>query len=128
MRSRSFRGAFDEAGIRRILSADTLWGLAALVWISTGLLRAFGGLEKGSAYYLGNSLFAIKMALLVIILALEAWPMATLIGWRIRRGRGETIELDPRRKNLFATISVIQAGLVVGMVFAAAGMARGLGN
>ncbi|MCI0434527.1 MAG: DUF2214 family protein [Gemmatimonadetes bacterium] len=49
-RARALRGPFDDAGLRRIFRADSLWGLAALLWISTGVGRAFGGLEKGTAY------------------------------------------------------------------------------
>jgi putative membrane protein len=35
-----------------VFTADSFWGIAALLWIVTGLWRAFGGLEKGSDYYL----------------------------------------------------------------------------
>lgn len=69
-RSRALRSVLDETGFRRVFFADTLWGVAALLWISTGLLRAFGGLEKGSAYYLHSTAFWVKMALLGAILAL----------------------------------------------------------
>ena len=37
---------------RTLLAADDLWSIAALLWIATGLLRAFGGLEKGTQFYL----------------------------------------------------------------------------
>jgi hypothetical protein len=51
-----------------------VWGIAAVLWIGTGLVRAFGGLEKGSAYYLHNHLFWTKMGLLGLILVLRAEP------------------------------------------------------
>jgi len=44
--------------------------VAAGLWIVTGLLRAFAGFEKGTAYYLENDAFLIKMALLILILIL----------------------------------------------------------
>ncbi|HEX5727629.1 MAG TPA: DUF2214 family protein [Longimicrobiaceae bacterium] len=124
-RARALRGPLDEAGLRRVFHADALWGLAALLWISTGVVRAFAGLEKGSAYYLQNSAFHLKMGLLLLILVLEIWPMSAFIGWRMRLGRGEPV--DTRRAPAFARISVVQALLVVAMVFAATAMARGLG-
>lgn len=126
-RALELRGSLDAAGIRRMLYADNLWGLAALLWISTGLIRAFGGLEKGSGYYLSSSAFWIKMTLLAIILLLEIWPAATWMRWRILLRRGERIEKDDRRIRLFAAVSILQAVLVVGMVFAATAMARGMG-
>jgi len=108
-----------------VFYADNWWGLAALVWIGTGLIRAFGGYEKGSVYYLHNHFFWIKMALLGLIIALEIWPVVTLIKWRMLVARGE--RPDTRAAPRMARISFIQAGIVVLMVLAATGMARGYG-
>jgi putative membrane protein len=125
-RGRAFRGELDAAGLRRVFYADTWWGVAALVWIGTGLVRAFGGLEKGSAYYLHNHLFWGKMTLLLMILILELAPMVTLIRWRTQVARGELP--DTRAAGRFSRISFLQAALVVLMVLAASGMARGYGS
>lgn len=124
MRARAFRSPLEPRDLRRLFAADSFWGLAALLWISTGLARAFGGMEKGTAYYLGSDAFLTKMALLGVILLLELWPMAALIRWRIRSGRGE--RPDTGRALVFARISEVQAVLVIGMVLAATAMARGL--
>jgi putative membrane protein len=66
------------------------------------------------------------MFLFVAILGLEIWPMVTFIGWRIRLGKGEPI--DTSRGRTFARISVVQAFLVVGIVFLAVAVARGPGT
>jgi putative membrane protein len=124
-RGRALGGELTDAGLRRVFYADTWWGIAAVLWIATGLTRAFGGLEKGSAYYLQNTFFRIKMALLVIILLLEIAPMVALIRWRMQLARG--VQPDTRRAKTFARISFVQAGLVVLMVLAATAMARGYG-
>jgi putative membrane protein len=124
-RARALRGDLDLAGLRRVFYADTWWGVAAVVWIVTGLIRAFGGLEKGAAYYVHNHLFQAKMGGLILILILELAPMLGLIRWRIAAGRGGAV--DTSRAHRFATISRIQAALLVLMVLAAAGMARGYG-
>lgn len=126
VRSRALRGPLDGAGVRRVLAADNAWGIAALLWVATGLVRLFGGFEKGLGYYLHSHAFLTKMTLFVGILALEIWPMATLIGWRIRRARGEAI--DTSRGRVFARISVVQAVLVVLMVFLAVAVARGVAS
>ena len=125
-RSRALRGTvLDTVAIRRALAADAWWGVAALLWLGTGIWRAFGGLEKGSQYYLRSDAFLAKMGLLGVILLLELWPMATLVRWRMQRQRGELPDLS--RAAAFARISEIQALLVILMVFAATAMARGLG-
>lgn len=67
-------------------------GISAGILLITGLMRAFGGYEKGTDYYLHQPLFHLKMTLFVIILLLELAPMITLIKWRIALGRGAAID------------------------------------
>lgn len=123
-RARALRPPLDESRLPAVFLADSLWGLAALLWISTGLWRVLGGVEKSTAYYVQSNAFWIKMALLGLVLVLEAWPMATLVRWRIARSRGQPVDLRPAAA--MARVSVAQAVLVVAMIFAAAAMARGL--
>src|SRR5690606_29290885 len=102
--------------------ADSWWGISALLFIGTGLWRAFGGLEKGSDYYLGSTAFHVKMGLLLMILALEVRPMTTLIRWRVANARGQSIDLAA--SDTIARISTIQLLLLAGMVVMATAMAR----
>jgi putative membrane protein len=126
MRSRALRGPLDAAGLRRVFATDAVWGIAALLWLATGLLRAFGSLEKGTAFYLGTWLFHLKLGLFALIFALEVAPMVGLIGWRIALRRAEAPDL--RAAKLYARLSHAEMGLVVVMVFVAAFMARGFGR
>jgi putative membrane protein len=125
LRGRALKGRLDADGLRRLFAADTAWGLAALLWLVTGLLRAFAGLEKGTAFYLASPLFWLKMALFVAIVALELWPMATFIRWRSEQKRG--MAPDTSRAATFFRLSHVQLALVVLMVFVASFMARGFG-
>ncbi len=86
-RGRALQAPLDVPALRRVFSADTWWGIAAVLWIGTGLVRAFGGYEKGAFYYLHNHLFWAKMgllaarisfvqALLVVLMVLAATAMA----------------------------------------------------
>lgn len=125
-RSRGLRAPVSESRLSGVFTADALWGVSALLWISTGLWRAFGGLEKGSAYYLSSTAFLIKMTILGLILVLEVWPMLTLIRWRAARAKGDQLSFEAAPA--LSRISAIQAVLVVAMVFAATAMARGIGS
>lgn len=124
-RARALRGRLDPAGLGRVFYADNWWGISALLLIGTGLVRAFGGLEKGSAYYLHNHIFWGKMGLLGLILLLEVGPMRALVRWRGQLRRAEPVET--RLAGRFAGISYLQAFLVGLMVLAATAMARGYG-
>jgi putative membrane protein len=75
-------------GLRRVFRADTMRGIAAAVWIGTGLWRAIAGTEKSPTDYVSNEFFWAKMGMLLLILALEIWPMMTLIRWRKALARG----------------------------------------
>ena len=86
-RARALRGPLDTAGLRRVFYADGWWGVAAAIWIGTGLVRVIGGLEKGMDYYLQNHVFWGKMTLLLAVLVLEIPPMLTFIRWRVQVAR-----------------------------------------
>src|SRR5262249_1343472 len=81
-RGRALPRVLDDAGLRRVFASDNVWGVAALLWLVTGLLRTFGGLEKGGAFYLHSTLFWVKMGLFVAVVLLEIVPMVTFIRWR----------------------------------------------
>jgi putative membrane protein len=121
-RARAFDGHLDTAGVQRVLRADNYWGLSAMILLGTGLWRAFGGLEKGTSFYLDSNLFWVKMSLFLVILVLEVGPMVALIQWRAALRKSAFP--DTSRATLFARISATQAVLVGLMVVAAAGMAR----
>ena len=125
LRGRALKGRLDREGLRRLFAADTVWGIAAALWLATGLLRAFGGLEKGTAFYLGSWLFLTKMGLFVLIVALEIRPMVTLIRWRAAmRGAGTP---DTSAARSLYQLNHVELALVVVMVFVASFMARGYG-
>ena len=124
-RGTAFRRLAKGVGdARSVLIADNLWGISAVLLLVTGGMRAFAGYEKGADYYLHQPLFHLKMTLFVLILLLEVAPMVTLIKWRMAQARGAAINTG--RAALFARISHIEALLVLLMVVAATGMARGV--
>jgi putative membrane protein len=125
-RGRALKGTLDAAGVGRVLMADNLWGLAAVLWIGTGLLRAFGGFEKGTAFYMHSRLFHLKLGLFILVLVLEVLPMLTFMRWRIARAKGETP--DTSKARTLHTINHIEMAIVGVIVFVASFMARGFGQ
>src|ERR1700687_2815741 len=81
-RGRALAHPLDEAGWERLLAADTMWGVAAVLWIASGLGRVFFG-GKEPSFYWRNGLFWVKLALFGVVFALELAPMLTFI--RVRR-------------------------------------------
>jgi putative membrane protein len=126
-RARAASSARDASGLRRLFAADSVWGLAALLWLTTGLWRLFAGTEKQTDYYFANHAFWLKMAMFILVFVLELWPMVTLIRWRIA-ARAAVITPDSRIASRIATISYVQCVIVSLMVAAAVAMARGYGQ
>ncbi len=123
VRASALRSAPQER-LGTIFRADSLWALAAALWISTGLWRWLAGLEKPADYYLASTAFMIKMALLLAILVLEVRPMVTLMRWRIAQRQQRPIDFGPAPA--LARISTVELILVAAMVMMATAMARGL--
>jgi putative membrane protein len=121
-RGRALAGPLDDAGWRRLLAADNAWGVAALLWIASGLARVFYG-GKETVFYWRNGFFWTKMALFGIVFALELAPMVTFIRVRAARGRGAPLPSFP--VDTFRRINAAETALVIAIVFVAAFMARG---
>jgi putative membrane protein len=124
-RLRDLRRSPDDAGtLRRLLLADGLWGAAALLWLATGLLRAFGRLEKTPDFYLRNGFFWVKMGLFLLVLALEVPPAMTFMRWRAAKARGGAPVAGANVARLIA-LNDAETAIVVVIPFVAALMARG---
>jgi putative membrane protein len=128
-RGNALREPVSISSLQRALRADALWGIAAGLWLATGLWRLLGEVEKPLAFYLQDSYFLSKMGLFLGVVALEIWPMLMMIKWRRSLQRSALMKdvVAPATARRIATISHIEALLVVLMVFAAAAMARGFG-
>ena len=133
---KSWRPAVERGRVRptpirsRLLQESLCWFAGCLppfiCWLTVlRSLRVFGGYDKGADYYLHEPLFHVKMGLLVLILILEVPSMLELMRWRASIRRGAVPNLKKAR--FYARYSVIQTVLLVLMVFAATGMARGIG-
>jgi putative membrane protein len=124
-RARILTGRLDADRVRAALSADTWWGIAAFLWIGSGLWRLLGSVEKDMGYYMSNHVFWTKMLLLLGILAMEVRPILTLGRWRREVATG--IPPNTSSAARIGRISYAQAAMVVLMVLAATAMARGIG-
>lgn len=126
MRGRALRRlATDPAAVDDVFFADNLWGLAALLWIGTGLARMLGDFEKGSAFYLNSHSFLVKLGLLGAAFLLELWPMITFIRWRVRKAKG--LPVDTSKHALLWRINTAEVALTLVIPFVASLMARGIG-
>ena len=117
-----FRGrALRRADVPAVLQADGVWGVAAILWLLTGLTRVFYT-EKGSAWYAHQPLFWLKMGLFGAVWLLELWPMITFIRWRVKLSKKE--ELDLAKLPILARVNDLEVALTIALPFVASMMAR----
>jgi uncharacterized membrane protein len=57
----SLRDPEDHGALRRAFIGDAWWGVAAGLWLVTGVWRLIGGTEKSPSYYASNHAFMLKM-------------------------------------------------------------------
>jgi putative membrane protein len=121
-RGRALSRPLDEAGWARLFRADNAWGIAALLWMASGLGRVFYG-GKEPSFYWRNGFFWIKIALFGVVFLLELTPMMTFM--RARRARSEGIAPPRFSIQSYRRINDVELTLVIMIVFVAAFMARG---
>jgi putative membrane protein len=123
LRGRALNQLPDKDAFTRLFLADAAWGFAAVLWLMTGAARAFGPLEKGTAFYMQSSMFWVKMALFVTLFVLEIGPMVTLLRWRKSIKNHQTVDLAP--VPVLKYLNYAELVVVVAIVFVASFMARG---
>lgn len=118
------RAPQDGDALAALFRADAAWGVAALLWLGTGLPRVFAGLEKASEFYLRNGFFYTKMGLFALVVALELFPMVTFVRWRKARRTGAAPVAGAPLGTLIR-LNDLELAVVILIPFVAALMVRG---
>jgi putative membrane protein len=111
---------------RRLLTIDAVYGAAAGLVLTVGLLRVFF-FEKGAGYYFHSIPFIGKLSLFIAIGLLSIYPTRTFVSWRSAVRRNEAPAVDPDRVRRVRRIIHWELAAVVGILLCAALMARGIG-
>jgi putative membrane protein len=74
-------GEMDARAVRRLAAVDNWYGYAAGAVVAVGVARVIWG-AKDYQYYLGNSVFWLKMALFVTTALLSILPTLHYVSWR----------------------------------------------
>jgi putative membrane protein len=110
-----------------IFRSDNLWGIASLLWIASGLMRAFGGYEKAPEFFVSNGFFHAKISVFAVIFAVELMPMIRLIRARLEfRHNPNVAPLSPQILRGIYRSGMIEIHLLVVMVIFASLMSRGV--
>ncbi len=119
--------ALRRRDVDAIRFADNGNGMAAIALYGAGLYRLFGELEKPLAFYTANHVFWTKMGLLAVAFLLELYPQYVVLPWHIRVSRKLPVEPKPGQIERMFTLAAWQLPCLLGAIFCAALMARGIG-
>jgi putative membrane protein len=120
------RSAITTESVRLLPRVDAAYGIAALLLLVVGGLRVSYG-AKGAAFYGGNPIFWLKIALFIAVGILSIAPTIRFIRWsRALKASGALPNAQAwasMRKRV-----VVELHLLAGVMICAALMARGIGH
>jgi putative membrane protein len=105
---------------------DLLYLIAAIAALTSGALRVFVS-GKGAAFYLGNPVFYIKLALFLAIGLVSISPTAQFLRWRRALDAGEQPVLQASEIRTARRYIWLELALLAFVPLAAVLMARGIG-
>lgn len=114
------------ASARKLQIVDRVLGISAGTLLVVGLLRVFY-FEKGAAYYFQNGAFHAKLTLFLLAALLSIYPTVRFIRWRKSLKQDRLPEISERQVKMMRRIVHIELAAIVGILLAAAMMARGIG-
>lgn len=119
------RAPVDALDFKRIANADLGFGLAAVAVLVTGALRVFYG-AKGTAFYLHNPVFHVKVALFVLVGLVSIAPTLAFLRWRRAWTADAAFRITPHEYARVRRFILIELHLIALIPIAAVMMARGL--
>jgi putative membrane protein len=121
----TIRDALTVRTAQRLLKADAILGLAAVILLAVGLLRVVW-FEKGVDYYLHSVPFIVKFTLFVLTALVSIYPTLRFMGWRAAVRQGQPPVVDAAALRTIRLVLHIEMTGVVLIILMAALMARGI--
>lgn len=90
--------------IKKLAVIDSVYGIAAIIMVATGLTMWFG-VGKGAAFYTSNGFLHIKLTIFVVIAILSIFP--TLFFLKHRKGNPDDIIEIPKKYILYIRIEIL---------------------
>jgi len=96
--------------IKSLATIDLIYGLSAIIVLTTGLLRWFV-YGKGYDYYMSTHLFHIKLTLFIVLGILSIFPTIKILKWKKQINHGE--EPDITEKGVKKLLMFIRIELLI---------------
>lgn len=115
----------NPAIVKRLVTIDRIYGIAALAVLATGFARIYLGV-KGSGWYWGNWLLHAKIGAFVVVGLISIFPTLRFIRWK--KALEQTGALPaPEEVRKARKLVMLQAHIIPLIPLAAVFLARGFG-
>lgn len=116
--------SINKEQINSLATIDLIYGLAAIIVLTTGVLRWFV-YGKGYDFYMSTPLFHIKLTLFIIMGILSIFPTVKILKWRKQIKRGEEPQITEKGVKKLLMFIRIELLLVAIIPLLAVMIARG---
>ena len=107
--------------------SDAWYVGSAIATLVTGIIRLSYG-AKGMAFYIGNPVFWLKLALFVAVLLVSVLPTRQFVRWRSQVAADPQFSAADDERRRIRRLVMIELHLLAFVPLAAVLMARGIGN
>jgi putative membrane protein len=97
---------------QRLALLDLCYGIAAGAVFITGVLR-FAYFGKGMPYYLGHSLFYVKVGLFLLVAFTSIYPTVKFLSWRRAFNQRLCFEIEINSINRLRHLILLESGLLI---------------
>jgi putative membrane protein len=111
---------------RKLRRIDAYYGIAAGVLVIVGLLRVFY-FEKGASYYFHDAWFIVKISLFALVGLISIYPTKVFLSWKSELAQGRAPEISGSTARAVRLCLILELAGIIGILFAAPLMARGVG-
>lgn len=119
------RGTVSAESVRFLPKIDAAYGIVALLLLTVGTLRVLYGI-KGSAFYMGNPVFWLKIAFFAAAGLVSIVPTIAFIRWSRRLKAANALPTNEQWIRMRRLV-VLELHLLAPVMVFAAIMARGIG-
>lgn len=119
--------SISKQQIKSLATIDLIYGLSAIVVLTTGLLRWFV-YGKGYDFYMSTPLFHIKLTLFIVLGILSIFPTIKILKWKKQIKRGEEPEITAKGVKKLLMFIRIELLIIAIIPLLAVLIARGSGQ
>jgi len=118
------RQPLSLSSAKSLRTLDSIYGVSAMLIVVMGILRVIY-FEKGTAYYLHNHAFMLKMTAFIVVGLLSIYPTMIFLRWGPALKQNQLPQVSPAQATKIRRVLHLELAGVVIIILGAVLMAKG---